>query len=370
MKNQINYPKKNDYKLTLLHRNSFNVETIKKSPLTAMDSAVATALKLGETKITGKCVGINPATGKQIVFSQDTVHVHVVALGKLKIVAPLVRIRTGAVMPATLWGVPDISPMIMGTLSDFSVTWSTDQPDVIRIAGIFSDAGIEYGAADSISVRVKALNPGRARIQAAIQTANGGKQTTFVEVTVFRALELESPKRIGPAAILLPPNFSINLKANLADATYHVDKSSTKGIVRITREGTLASGDAIGRDLIIATSMDDQTLPIPVEVKNIHYILASLGAAGGVKLKYPESRIPRGMNIILKITLHDNLGNEFSHNLEDINTLRHKLSRKEMADIHIGGNFTIGVSSSYIFVSLLCVFDLSARVCLALIFSN
>lgn len=94
-----------------------------------------------------------------------------------------------------------------------------------------------------------------------------------------------------------------------------------------------------------ASSMD-QTLSIPVEVKNIHYILASMYVAdgAGMKLKHLERKIPRGMHIILKITLHDNLGNEFSHNLEDINTLRHKLSRKEMADIHVGGNFTIGVS--------------------------
>lgn len=69
-----------------------------------MDSAVALALKLGGTKITGKCVGVSPSNGKQIVFSQDTVEIHVVPLNKLKIVAPLVRIRTGAIMPATLWG--------------------------------------------------------------------------------------------------------------------------------------------------------------------------------------------------------------------------------------------------------------------------
>lgn len=69
-----------------------------------MDSAVALALKLGETKITGKCVGVNPATGKQIVFSQDSVYIRVVPLDKIKIVTPLVRIRSGAVMPATLWG--------------------------------------------------------------------------------------------------------------------------------------------------------------------------------------------------------------------------------------------------------------------------
>lgn len=87
-------------------------------------------------------------------------------------------------------------------------------------------------------------------------------------------------------------------------------------------------------------------MSIPVEVKNIHYLLASIYAPN-LKLKHLERKIPRGMNILLKITLHDNLGNEFSHNLEDINTLKHKLSRKEMADIHVGGNFTIGVRIIY-----------------------
>lgn len=70
----------------------------------AMESAVATALKLGDTKIIGKCVGINPATGRQIIFSQDFVHIYVVPLDKIKIKTPLVRIKSGAVMPATLWG--------------------------------------------------------------------------------------------------------------------------------------------------------------------------------------------------------------------------------------------------------------------------
>lgn len=89
----------------------------------------------------------------------------------------------------------------------------------------------------------------------------------------------------------------------------------------------------------------DQTLSIPIEVKNIHYVLATLHAPT-MKLKYAEHKIPAGMNVALKITLHDNLGNEFSHNLEDLSggSLRHKLSRKEMADINVGANFTIRVS--------------------------
>lgn len=92
----------------------------------------------------------------------------------------------------------------------------------------------------------------------------------------------------------------------------------------------------------------DQTLSLPIEVKNIHYVLATLDAPS-VKFKHTEKKIPRGMNIFLKVTLHDNLGNEFSHNFEDINTLKHKLSSKEIADIHIGGNFTIGVRRTFFF---------------------
>lgn len=94
----------------------------------------------------------------------------------------------------------------------------------------------------------------------------------------------------------------------------------------------------------------DQTLSIPIEVKNIHYILATLHTPTS-KLKFSESKIPAGMNIALKITLHDNLGNEFSHNLDEqiSGNLQHKLSRKEMADISVGANFTVGVSFIFIF---------------------
>lgn len=106
---------------------------------------------------------------------------HVVPLTQIKIVTPLLRIQCGAVMPATLWGEPDISPMILGTLNDLSVVWSTDQPDVIGVFGVFADAGIVYGARDAISVRVKALNPGKAKLIATVVTSLG-KQRIFVDV--------------------------------------------------------------------------------------------------------------------------------------------------------------------------------------------
>lgn len=47
---------------------------------------------------------------------------------------------------------------------------------------VFFSTGIEYTGSDLISVRVKALNPGKANIQAIVTTPKG-KQTIFVEIT-------------------------------------------------------------------------------------------------------------------------------------------------------------------------------------------
>lgn len=69
-----------------------------------MESAIVTAFKLGDTKITGKCVMTNPINGQEVVVSEDTVDVHVVPLVNIQIKTPLVRIRSGAVMPAYIFG--------------------------------------------------------------------------------------------------------------------------------------------------------------------------------------------------------------------------------------------------------------------------
>lgn len=222
-----------------------------KSHISAMDSSVLTALRLGQSIIVGQCVGINPANGQSIVFSEDRVLVHVVPFDRVKIKTPLVRIRTGSVMPATIWGIPNISPMILGTLRDLKVKWSTNQPDVIDILDIFSEAGVEYEDIDSISVRVKAMNPGRAKIQADVETSSG-RQTCYVDVTVFKMLELESPKRITSDAIIVPPNSIVNLKANLPDTSFKF-AAETVGGLKISSDGVLRTSEAIGRDLVIVS---------------------------------------------------------------------------------------------------------------------
>lgn len=41
----------------------------------------------------------------------------------------------------SILGTPDLTPMVLGTLSNMHITWSTNQPDVINIYNIFADAG-------------------------------------------------------------------------------------------------------------------------------------------------------------------------------------------------------------------------------------
>lgn len=331
-----------------------------------MDSSVLTALRLGQSIIVGQCIGINPANGQSIVFSEDRVLVHVVPFDRVKIKTPLVRIRTGAVMPATIWGIPNISPMILGTLHDLKVKWSTNQPDVIDILDIFSEAGIAYDDIDSISVRVKALNPGRAKIQADVETPIG-RQTCYVDVTVFKMLELEWPKRITSDAIIVPPNSIVNLIANLPDTSFTFADESIGGL-KISSDGVLRTNEAIGRDLVVVSifwplgrrwrrkrihniivlfifqaTSEDQSLSIPIEVKNIHYVLATLHTPT-IKLKQVEKTIPSGMNLVLKVSLHDNMGNEFLRDQQETSALTYKLSQKEQIAIKFGSNSTVAVN--------------------------
>ncbi|KAI9583399.1 hypothetical protein GQX74_005147 [Glossina fuscipes] len=307
----------------------------------SMDSALVTAHKLGETKITGKCIVRNPSNDKDEVISEDTLEIHVVPLVNIQIKTPLVRIRSGAIMPAAIWGMPNLSPMILGTLANMHISWSTDQPDIIEIYNIFADAGINYDDTNLVTARLKALNPGKAKVLASVILPGGQKISTSVEVVVFKILELESPKLITTDSILLPPRATVQLKTNLDDAVFRLS-SESNSVVHVSSDGIIRSQDVLGRDLIIAKTFD-QSLAIDVEVKNVQYILASLDYPT-IKLKQPAKNLPSGLNFVLKISLHDNLGNEFSHNVEDVTGLKYDISHKDIVDVQIGNNLTVAVN--------------------------
>ncbi|XP_053664200.1 nuclear pore membrane glycoprotein 210 [Anopheles marshallii] len=307
-----------------------------------VESNYASGLKIGRSKVTGRCVGVNPTTGTQIVFSEDTITIQVIPLDAIELRTPLKRIQAGATMPAYVWAVPNISPLVLGTVENVQIRWSTDHTDVLDVRGVFQDVAVEYLARDAIAMRVKALAPGRATLHVTLVTPNGLKLTAKSDVTVFRMLELVAPKAIRYDSILLPPKATIQLKSNLDDAVYHLDsETSSGGVLQVTRDGLVKSGETTGRVQVIASSQD-QSLTIPLEVKQVHYIMASL-QPGTVKLRRIENSIPQGFSFSLKVSLHDSLGNEFSHGLEDVSALKHKLSKRGNVLITTGSNYSVAL---------------------------
>lgn len=89
-----------------------------------------------------------------------------------------------------------------------------------------------------------------------------------------------------------------------------------------------------------------------LRVKNIHYIMASVHVAsgssggGGTNLRIGEAKIPRGLTVQLKITLHDNMGNEILHNWDATEHLGHAVARRDGLSVHIDADFKLTVSRS------------------------
>lgn len=58
-------------------------------------------------------------------------------------------------------------------------------------------------------------------------------------------------------------------------------------------------------------------------------------------MKNIDKILPNGFNVVLKITLHDNVGNQFAHDYENFHMLRHRLSSKGFIDAQFRGNFSL-----------------------------
>lgn len=84
-----------------------------------MDLSVAKGQRLGKTVIIGRCIGVNPVNSQKIVYSEDQIEINVVPLNKVKIFTPLRRVRSGTILPASIWGLPNISPLILGRLPHY-----------------------------------------------------------------------------------------------------------------------------------------------------------------------------------------------------------------------------------------------------------
>ena len=283
-----------------------NVEyTVTSANIATVDpSGVVTGNKLGASVITGKAVGVNKVTGQRVVYSQDSIDVHVIQVQGIKIRTPLTRMKSGTVMPVWAEGIPDVlSPVIIGSVYPaLRFSWSVSTREVGMMKHVFEDFGLIIAEEDMVSMRFFALSPGRTflRMDVYLPPEMGGKVDVpnfhdSLEIEVFEELLLVHPPysltQRSPL-LLLAPNSEVQLKTNrdglAKEVTYilgrrllpveNISDNQTVSqaltdidhFLTVEPSGLVKSHSQLGRSVIMVTAREDfgikQILSVGVEV--------------------------------------------------------------------------------------------------------
>jgi nuclear pore complex protein Nup210 len=265
-------------------------------------SGVVTGDKLGASVITGKAVGVNKVTGQRVIYSQDSVDVHVIQVQGIKIHTPLTRLKTGTTMPVWAQGIPDVlSPIIIGSVDPpLRFAWSVTTREVGVVRHVFEDFGLTIAEEDMVSMRFSAVTPGRTflHMDVYLPPEKGGRvyEPDFhdsLEIEVFEELLLISPpfplSQKSPH-LLLAPNSEVQLKTNrdglAQQVTYSVGgrlsptghSSDSKALtdpdqfLTVGPTGLVKSHNRLGRSVIMVVAKEDfgikQILSVSVEVSS------------------------------------------------------------------------------------------------------
>ncbi|KAK7861839.1 hypothetical protein R5R35_000596 [Gryllus longicercus] len=304
-------------------------------------------LSVGNCVLIGRAVGLHRATGKRIVYSQDSVGIHVVPLTGITIQAPITKIINGGKMPLWANGIPDsITPLILGSSKlPVKYNWQISCRDIGKLYNVYHYAGFVTNEMDLITMHFQGLKPGRVTIgltvlvPAQMAQASGGKEVEFsasLEIEVFEELRLLEPSTSGERQsphIIMTPNSVTKLKTNhegnikyvIVEKQPRSINSSSENSSQVLSEGTplltvdsdgvLKSYSAHGRGVVQITVKEDfgftQILHVTIEVKTVRYMLVSLRPQFRIKESDMISFLPRGAEIPLSISYHDNAGRAF-----------------------------------------------------------
>lgn len=99
--------------------------------------------EIGETVVTGSAVEIKP-NGEKIVYSSDTIVIHVVHLEGIRIQAPITTIKSNAKMPIWVGAIPyQVSALVLASVTPpLSFKWDVSSPDSVLLEHIFQDTGV------------------------------------------------------------------------------------------------------------------------------------------------------------------------------------------------------------------------------------
>ncbi|KAB0791745.1 hypothetical protein PPYR_03545 [Photinus pyralis] len=333
------------------------------------NTGIVHALDLGYTKIEALSVGINPYTGDEIVYSQDTVDLHVINMKGVKIKSPLTRFQVGSTIPLWPYGIPEeLTPMVLGGAEKpFKYHWKVDDPHILKLVTPFNQYGIHYGLEDEVVMRVVGLAPGRTTVHLDVIVPGyvSSKRNNYhkifsdsLDIEVFESFALKHPASTNGKLILLSTHSSIQLETNmdgLLKLRYEIPSvsepvaasgSSNKKslsiphpLVTVSNTGLVQSYDKFGIASIIISAMDQfglkQTINVAVEVKPVHFMLLDVTTNWRVKTVAPIPIIPLGTDFELHGHFYDNAGVKFSAtNLK----LGVRSTRSDLIGIRAGGD--------------------------------
>ncbi|VEN56349.1 unnamed protein product [Callosobruchus maculatus] len=298
----------------------------------------------GLSRIFARSIGIHPTTGQNVIYSEDTVEITVVQLRSLQILSPLHRFIVGATVPFWIWGVPDISPLVLGSVTDppIEFRWTVDDKLMVDLSGIFHPVGVFKRKPDRVAIKVQALQPGRTRLicnatvpgfVVNIQNVETVVLSAVLEIEIIQELMLTNPKDVKGTKLLMAPFSEIQLMTNLDTSSSKItftlldtihpstellaDKSTTSDvIVTLSSNGIMKSFGTMGHTMLLVIAQDElglkQMLAVAVEVKQIHYMNLIVVADWRIHSDSLTRTLPLGTAFQLRATFHDNMGHRFN----------------------------------------------------------
>lgn len=100
--------------------------------------------EVGDCVVVGRAVGVR-ADGEKVVYTEDSVRVHVVYLEGIRVSVPLIKIKAGAKMPIWVEGIPEqIGPLVLASLqSQMRYKWDVSSPNLAQVYNIMEETGVK-----------------------------------------------------------------------------------------------------------------------------------------------------------------------------------------------------------------------------------
>lgn len=243
-------------------------------------NGIINGVRLGHSKLYARAVGIDRQTGKQRIYSQDQVDVHVIRLSGVRITVPLTRVRQNTEMPVFLMGLDENqTPFAFGTCNPpLTVEWLLSDHQSGQVFSPFLRSGLNpLMGTDYFAARFKAFQPGHTllRVKVTAQSRSGqlAQSELFDEVSiqVYESLQLVNPfSTIGDTLVMMPST-KIDLRTNLdSSASVEYTIEGSEDIVRPDGKGSIHSGASLGHSSLITTATNNygvaQTISTLVEV--------------------------------------------------------------------------------------------------------